>query len=112
MVAPTQHLIILIGLAFPHAVLVPRSGDLDLYTSSLRDIGYAGTYWLASAYSHQSQSYYLNYATNLSPAFYNTRSYGFSLRCLSSLPRPSGRGIKQSIIKTAFSISTNSSPLS
>jgi len=70
-----------------------RSGSLDLTTSSLRFTGKYDYFWSQTAFLDLNHAYNLHLnSDNVFPALLSTRSYGFSLRCLSSLPRPSGRG--------------------
>ena len=61
-------------------------------------------YWLKTLYLDPANAYRLH--LNLEDLYVNhdyPRFYGFSLRCLSSLPRPSGRG-RKSIVKQKTTI--------
>jgi len=83
-VAPTQHLIILIGLALPHAALASRSGYLHLSHSSLQRIGVNSIYWSEASTSNIDSAYNLNYNnTDNHPSYYDARWPSYSVRCIS-----------------------------
>ena len=70
-----------------------RSGSASLSPGNLRAVGGHLNYWLKTLYLDPANAYRLH--LNLEDLYVNhdyPRFYGFSLRCLSSLPRPSGRG--------------------
>jgi len=74
-----------------------RSGSASLSPGNLRAVGGHLNYWLKTPYLDLANAYRLH--LNLEDLYVNhdyPRFYGFSLRCLSSLPRPSGRGRKRS----------------
>jgi len=72
-----------------------RSGAIHLDTTSLRVLGVNGIFWSASTSNFADSAYdFFFIADYLYSSTYSGRVYGFSLRCLSSLPRPSGRGRK------------------
>ena len=76
-----------------------RSGSASLSPGNLRAVGGHLNYWLKTLYLDPANAYRLH--LNLEDLYVNhdyPRFYGFSLRCLSSLPRPSGRG-RKSIVK-------------
>ncbi len=91
---PTHPSTTLVGTASLCAVLlITRSGSASLSPGNLRAVGGHLNYWLKTPYLDLANAYRLH--LNLEDLYVNhdyPRFYGFSLRCLSSLPRPSGRG--------------------
>ncbi len=61
---------------FPYA-----GGVLD---SALSNVGSYGRYWSRTAYSTNLAYYLLFYSTNVDPAYYDSRYYGFSVRCVAT----------------------------
>ena len=75
-----------------------RSGYLSLNLGTLRNVNLANHSWLNVAYFSISGAYNIHLDDAAAPSDYNARWFGFSLRCLSSLPRPSGRGRRRLIV--------------
>lgn len=70
-----------------------RSGHPRLKSGTFSYLGINGAFWSSMIKNDSENTYYYVFDPGSSYVAYDiTRSYGFSLRCLSSLPRPSGRG--------------------
>ena len=60
-----------------------RGGYIALNTGSLRDAGNGSIYWSATTYPNATYVYDLHfYSTHIFPLHYDSRFYGFSVRCV------------------------------
>ncbi len=76
-----------------------RSGILYLRGNTLNELGMNNFVWLSTTSTSKDIAFMSYYSKTL---FYPGNAFGrvdgFSLRCLSSLPRPSGRGRRRLIV--------------
>ena len=76
-----------------------RSGNVEPKAGASRGLGDGSLLWLSTAYLDDLTAYDPHFIKpRILPSINYPRLYGFSLRCLSSLPRPSGRGRRRLIV--------------
>lgn len=70
------------SISSPSTTWYPASGYRFYYAGGLLDVGYYGYYWSASPGSLHAYTLSFNFDGNVNPSDYETRAYGYSVRCL------------------------------